>query len=183
MFRLLGEREIGDETRFVRPVIATFEGPDGATFERFVVRSPGAVGVVPLRIDSARGPVVTLLRQYRPALDAWLWELPAGMRDVDGEPPEETGRRELIEEAGLSPRTIEPVCGFHNSAGMTDSFTHVFVATDLDPVPASAQSIEETVMEVHDVSLDDAIGMIERGEITDAKTIIGLLLVARRLDR
>jgi 8-oxo-dGDP phosphatase len=183
MFRLVAEDDLGDPTRFVRPVIATFETADGRTFSRFVVRSPGAVGVVPLQFDVEGTPIVTLVRQYRPAIDAWIWEIPAGMRDVEGEPPAETGRRELVEEAGLEAATIEQLTGFHNSAGMTDSFTHVFLATDLTATESSAQSIEEEVMEVHQLALGDCLAMVERGEITDAKTVIGLLLLARRLGR
>src|SRR6187431_2772063 len=82
-------------------VVAEFEAPDGSHFIRDIVRSPGAVAVVPVRFDGDGQPWVTLVRQYRPPYERDLIEVPAGMRDVPGEPPEETGRRELVEEAGL----------------------------------------------------------------------------------
>ncbi len=84
-----------------RVVTAEFEAPDGSLFRRDIVRSPGAVGVVPL-IDVDGQPSVVLVSQYRPPYERSVIEIPAGMRDVPGEPPEQTGRRELVEEAGLA---------------------------------------------------------------------------------
>ena len=85
------------------------------------MRSPGAVGVVPILFDAEGKPSVVLVRQYRAALDAELLEIPAGMRDVEGEPPEITARRELAEEVGLAAGRLELLTVFHNSAGMTDA--------------------------------------------------------------
>ena len=73
-----------------------FRAPDGSTFERDVVHHPGAVAVVPLIDDD-----IVLVRQYRSALDDFLLEIPAGLRDISGEPPIETAQRELIEELSL----------------------------------------------------------------------------------
>ena len=80
-----------------------FEAPDGRAFERDIVRSPGAVAVVPLLFDAEGMPSVVLVRQYRPPFDRYVLEIPAGMRDVPDEPPELTADRELVEEAGLRP--------------------------------------------------------------------------------
>jgi ADP-ribose pyrophosphatase len=181
-FRRVGEREV-HHGHIWRVVVGTFEGPDGDTFERDVVRSPGAVGIVPVLFDPEGNPSVVLVRQYRPALDAALTEIPAGMRDVDGEPPEDTARRELAEEVGLAAGYLELLTVFHNSAGMTDATTHVFLATGLTRVPSSAHGPEEQAMAVLQVSLADAIADVEAGTITDAKTIVGLLLTAQRLNR
>ena len=74
--------------------------PDGEPFERFIVHHPGAVAIVPVDADRR----VTLVRQYRAAVDRMVLEAPAGTCDVDGEPPEATARRELAEEAGLRGR-------------------------------------------------------------------------------
>ena len=80
----------------------TSRRPTASAFERHIVRSPGAVAVVPLLFDAEGTRPVVLVDQYRPALDRTMLEMPAGMRDVDGEPPEETARRELAEEIGFA---------------------------------------------------------------------------------
>jgi ADP-ribose pyrophosphatase len=150
--------------------------PDGSILEREVVHHPGAVGVVPLHDDGT----VTLVRQYRVAIDAEAWEIPAGLRDVEGEPPDETARRELIEEAGLRPGHLEFLVSFHNSPGFTDERVDIYLATDLLPVPDDRQGVEEAHMAVERISLPSALAMIDDGRITDAKTVIALLLTARR---
>lgn len=179
-FRHLGEREV-HQGQIWRVVVATYEGPDGTVFERDVVRSPGAVAVVPLRFDCEGNPAVVLVRQYRPALDRWVLEIPAGMRDVPGEPPEVTAARELAEEAGFRPSEVVSLVLVEPSAGMTDATHHVFVASGLEPVALAPHGPEEQVLERLEVPLDEALAMVDRGEITDAKSVIGLLLTARRL--
>ena len=104
-----------------------FRAPNGEAFSREVVRHPGAVSVVPLLDD---GDVV-LVRQYRAPLDRFLLEIPAGKRDVAGEPPEETARRELAEEVGLVAAELVPLTVFHNSVGFCDEESHVFLGTGL----------------------------------------------------
>jgi 8-oxo-dGTP pyrophosphatase MutT (NUDIX family) len=179
-FRRIGEREV-HRGHIWRVVVGTFESPDGSTFERDIVRSPGAVGVVPVLFDPEGNPSVVLVRQYRPTLDRALTEIPAGMRDVDGEPPDETARRELAEEVGFAAGYLELLSVFTNSAGMTDATTHVYLATGLTPVPKSAHGPEEESMAVLQMSLADAVAEVEAGTITDAKTMVGLLLTERRL--
>jgi 8-oxo-dGTP pyrophosphatase MutT (NUDIX family) len=139
-----------------------------------VVHHPGAVGVVPV-VDE--GSAVLLVRQYRSSIDAELLEIPAGLRDVDGEPPEETARRELIEEVGRRAGRLEKLCAFHNSPGFCDEVVHVFAAFDLEPCDRDLQGIEEQHMTVERVSLDDVPGLVASGAITDAKTVIGLSLL------
>jgi ADP-ribose pyrophosphatase len=153
---------------------ATFEAPDGTTFERDVVHHPGAVGVVPVIEE---GSAVLLVRQYRSSVDAELLEIPAGLRDVAGEPPEETARRELIEEVGMRAGRIEKLCAFHNSPGFCDEVVHVFAAFDLEPCDRDLQGIEEQHMTIERVALDAVPGMVASGAISDAKTVIGLSLV------
>ena len=179
-FRTVGERTVY-QGHLWRVVLDTLEGPDGQRFERDVVRSPGAVGIVPVLFDPEGTPSVVLVRQYRAALAAEITEIPAGMRDVDGEPPETTARRELAEEVGLAAGRLDLLTVFHNSAGMTDAATHVFLATGLTPVPPSAHGPEEEAMVVLQMPLAEAVTEVARGAITDAKTVIGLLLTERRL--
>ncbi len=166
-----------------RAAAVTIEGAGGERFEREIVFSPGAVAVVPVLFDAEGTPAVVLVRQYRAALDADLLEIPAGTRDVEGEDPATTASRELTEEAGFAAERFELLASFYNAAGMTDSLTHVFVATDLSPAPRDLHGPEEHEMEVVHLALADAMAMIDRGEITDAKTLVGLLLVDRKLGR
>ncbi len=158
-------------------VRATFRAPDGSVFTREVVRHPGAVSVVALHADDT----VTLVRQYRAALDRELLEIPAGKRDVPGEAPEITAARELAEEVGLHAGRLEPLAEFVNSAGFSDEYSYVFLGTDLTEVPDARQGLEEQHMAIERIPLGRAADLIARHEIVDAKTVIGLTLaVARR---
>ena len=161
--------------------VAEFESPEGEAFTRDIVRSPGAVAAVPLRFDTDGAPRVVLVSQYRPPLDDYVIEVPAGMRDVAGEPTEITAARELVEEVGLQPGNLEHLLDMYPSAGMTDSVLTLYLATDLTEVPRETHGPEEAHMKVLDVPLAEAVDMVLRGEIHDAKTVIGLLLVERRL--
>jgi len=176
-FEKLDERMVY-EGHVIALGVGTFAGPDGSTFERDVVHHPGAVSVVPIIDDH-----VVLIRQYRAALDDLLLEIPAGKRDIDGEPPEQTAHRELVEEVGLRAGGLVRLAEFYNSPGFSDEHSYVFLAVDLEPVAASAQGIEEEHMTIEQVPLDDILGLIATGEMRDAKTIIGLTLALRHLGR
>lgn len=160
---------------------AEFEAPDGRRFERDIVRSPGAVGVVPLVFDPEGNPSVVLVSQYRPPYEESVIEIPAGMRDIDGEDTAEVARRELIEEAGLTAGQVDLLGEIYPSPGMTDSVTTIYLATDCTPVPTDRQGPEEDFMEILHIPLADALAMVDGGEIVDAKTVTGLLLTDRRL--
>ena len=154
---------------------ATFEGPSGR-FDRDIVHHPGAVVVVPLT-DSG---TVFMVRQFRAAIGSDLLELPAGKRDVTGEPPEETARRELAEEVGLSATDVRLLARFYNSPGFTDELSWLYLATGLDEVPTDRQGHEEQLMSLEEIPLADVPAMIADGRIEDAKSIIGLTLTALR---
>jgi 8-oxo-dGDP phosphatase len=173
-FTKLGEEELVRGKVF-RVVSSRFRGPEGDEFERLIIHHPGAVGVVPLHDDGT----VTLVRQYRVALEHDLLEIPAGTRDVEGEDERLTAERELAEEAGLAAGRVEHLTTFHNAPGMSDETIAVFLARDLADVAHDRQSVEEHAMTVERLPLDEALAMIEDGRITDAKTIIGLTLTAR----
>lgn len=162
-------------------VSGTFVDPQGQEFTRDIVRSPGAVAVVPIFWDEHGATHVVLVRQYRAAFDAAIIEIPAGMRDVPDEIPEETARRELIEECGYSAGTLHLLHEFFPSPGMTDAVLHVYLATDLSVVERRTHGPEEDHMEVLTMSLDQAVEMVVSGEINDAKATIGLLLAERHL--
>lgn len=154
-----------------------FRAPDGTEFERDIVRHPGAVSVVPVLEDGS----VVLVRQYRAPLDAMMLEIPAGKRDVADEPIELTARRELVEEVGYDAGSLELLAMFHNSVGFCDEQSFVFLATDLVSAEMDRQGIEEASMEVVVVPLQHTVAMIAAGEISDAKTVIGLTLARDRL--
>jgi len=156
---------------------ATFLDPDGEPFDRDIVRHPGAVAVVAVTEASS----VVLVHQYRPAVDGWLLEIPAGTRDVDGEPSEETARRELAEEVGLAADRLERLVRTANTPGFCDEFTDIYLATGLRPVASDRQGAEERFMEVVEVPLDRFDPMVDDGSIVDAQTILGVGLARRRL--
>ena len=176
-FTFVGERAIYDGF-VIRVVEGEFETPEGDRVLRDVVRHPGAVAVV--AID---GDEVVLVRQYRAALHTDLLELPAGKRDVDGEPPEITAARELEEEVGLRPLDLEFLTGLHCSVGFCDEYVHIFLATQFESVPVEHDGPEEAHMTIERWSLDDASAGLADGRISDAKTLIGLHAALRRLGR
>lgn len=180
VFRHLDDRQV-HQGHVWRVVVADFEGPDGTRFQRDIVRSPGAVAIVPLVFDAEGNPSVVLVEQYRPPYERAILEIPAGMRDVVGEPTAETARRELAEEAGLVPERLDLLVELYPSPGMTDSVTTVYLATGCTPVARQLHGPEEEHSRLLHVPLDDAVAMIENGEIADAKSVAGLLLTERRL--
>ena len=174
-FRAAGE-DVVYQSRLLRVARGRFVAPDGAEFERDVVHHPGWVAVVPVTDDGQ----VICVRQYRPALGTWLLEIPAGIRDVDGEEPELTARRELAEEAGVAAEHVELVATIHNSPGFADEQGLIFLATGLTEVPLDRQGPEEDHMEVVRVALSEVAGLVASAQVTDAKTVVGLLLAAAR---
>jgi len=176
-FCAVGE-DVVYESRLLRVACGRFRAPDGSEFERDIVHHPGWVAVVPLTADGH----VVCVRQFRAAIGRWLLEIPAGIRDVGDEPLEVTARRELAEEAGLAAESLELVATIHNSPGFADELGFVFLATGLTEVPTDRQGVEEHHMEVVRVALADAPRLVSRGEVTDAKTVVGLLVASSRAD-
>lgn len=183
-FRHLDDRELF-AGRVWTAVVGSFSAPDGERFDREIVRSRGAVASVPITYapdDAVREhPLVTLIAQYRPAIDRVVVEIPAGMRDVDGEDDAENARRELAEEVGLAATALELLTVIHPSVGMTDSTCAIFLATGCTPVPRVPQGAEEDHAEVMTMPLADAVAEVAGGRITDAKSVAGLLLAERYL--
>lgn len=176
-FRRIGERE-RLKLGFLTVVTGTFVGPDGFTFERDIIRHPGAVCVVPL---DAEGRVVCV-RQYRSAIDRYVLEIPAGKMDVPGEAPVVGAQRELAEEVGLTAGTLTPLVTFFNSPGFTDETTHCFLAEELTDVGQSTQGIEEDHMTVERFPLDELHELMARRELVDAKTIIACTVAKHHVD-
>ncbi|HWD51772.1 MAG TPA: NUDIX hydrolase [Acidimicrobiales bacterium] len=175
-FRQLDESLI-HQAWFISMVRAHFVDPHGTVFEREIVRHPGAVAVVAVTDDDA----VLLVRQYRPAVDRWLYEIPAGTCDVDGEPEETTAHRELAEEVGQQATELTELTRCLNTPGFCDEVTTIFLGTGLTEVADNRQGIEEHFMTVAKVPLDRFDGLVDDGTIVDAATILGVGLARRRL--
>jgi len=148
--------------------------PDGSIARRDVIDHPGAVGVVALDEQDQ----VVLLRQYRQPLRRHLWELPAGLLDVDGEQPWAAAKRELHEEAALTATTWHVLLDLHTSPGMTNEAIRIYLARGLNAVP-SAQRFqaehEEVTMTVQRIALAEALVMIQRGSLTNGPAVAGVL--------
>lgn len=155
------------------------EAPNGERYVRSVVHHPGAVVAVPVVDDD-----VILVRQFRAAAGRALLEVPAGKRDVAGEAPEATAARELEEEIGQSPGRLAKLAEFYNSPGFCDEYTYLFCATELSALPQRhGVTAEEQTMSIERVPLAATMELIASGELIDAKSIVGLLLAQRLLER
>jgi ADP-ribose pyrophosphatase len=151
------------------------EDPNGAPFDRFVIRHPGAVAIVPLHDDGH----VTLVRQYRAPVDAMVLEIPAGTCDRK-ESLEDTAHRELAEECGLAAASLEVLLGTWNTPGVSDQETWLYLATGLTEVEARPDGIEEGFMTIEKVHLDDIDALVADGTIKDESTVLGLYMARDR---
>ncbi len=142
--------------------------PGGRLHHRQIVRHPGAVTILPM-VDQEH---VCLISNYRVSVDATLIELPAGTREPD-ESPQRTAHRELIEETGYEAGQMTPMRDFLLSPGILDERMHLFLATELREVGAARE--EGELIENLVVPFATALEMVEKGQIQDAKTIVGLL--------
>jgi len=138
-----------------------------------IVRHPGGAGVLPLHDDGT----VTLIRQLRPAVDAYTLEIPAG-RLGPGEKPAECGRRELEEETGLGASHMEPLGIIYPSPGVFDEIVHLFLATGLTQGKAQPEQYEDIAR--CRIPLSEALDMARDGRIVDGKTIAALMRASGR---
>jgi ADP-ribose pyrophosphatase len=165
--RVLGHRTVYDG-KVLALHVDEVEEPGGVRATREVVRHRGSVAMLAVSADDR----VILVRQYRYAVDDALWELPAGRLDP-GETPEQGARRELIEEVGLEADAVEPLAVFYTTPGFCDELMHVFRASGLRQVPPRPE--EDERIEPQWFELDQALAMIQRGEIKEGKTLVALL--------
>ena len=164
--------------RIIRVVTDVVRMPDGGTGERDVVRHPGSVGVV--AVDDNLD--VLLIKQYRHPVGAALWEVPAGIRDVDGEDPQRTAARELHEETGWAAGEYRHLCAGHPSPGCSDERFEVYLARELhDTGQRPAGEHEESELELRWVPLAEACEWVLDGRITNAMCAAGVLAAARVL--
>lgn len=142
---------------------------------RDVIEHLGSVGVIALD-DRDR---VLLVRQYRHAVGRLLWEAPAGLRDVAGEPLHELARRELLEEAGYRAERWDTLVDVFPSSGMSDERVRIFLARGVTEVPADQIDFEriheEADMPVVWVPLDEAVRKVLAGEVHNMIATTGVL--------
>lgn len=150
--------------------------PDGSVGDLEMIRHPGAAAVVPFASDPAgEDPQLLLIKQYRYATERVIYEIPAGRLDP-GETPLSCAIRELQEETGCTASRVEPLITIYTTPGFTDEKIHLFMATGLT-MGASALEPDEFI-EVVTMRLSAVLGMIERGEIVDGKTLVAVLYAA-----
>jgi ADP-ribose pyrophosphatase len=145
--------------------------PSGVQARRDIVHHTGSVVVLAVD-DTGREPKVLLLRQYRHAAQQYLWELCAGRIDA-GESPLPAAKRELLEETGFRAKHWKRIFQFYASPGFVAETMAVYLAHGLSA--GQAQPEEDEVIETRFFPLRDAVGMVMRGVIRDAKTISGVL--------
>lgn len=151
--------------------------PDGGSALRETVAHPGAVAVVALDDDDR----VVLIRQYRHPVRRYLWELPAGLLDVAGEPLPAAAARELAEEVALAAGEWSVLLDLRTAPGFCDEAIRVFLARDLRPVPVADRhqgTAEESDLTVVRVPLEDAVAAVLDGTVLNAVAVAGILATA-----
>jgi 8-oxo-dGTP pyrophosphatase MutT (NUDIX family) len=162
------------EGQIVAVRVDTVQMPDGSSTDREVVRHADSVAVVALDAQQR----VLLIRQYRHPIGRKLWELPAGLRDQDGEPPLETARRELAEETGIRAATWVTLVDLHPSPGISTEAVRVYLATDLKVQDRAGDAAgEEKDLEQRWLPLRRALEEVLSGAITNGLAVAGLLAV------
>ncbi len=159
------------EGRVIKVSVDTVDLPNGVRLPLEIVRHPGGAAAVAIDADSR----VCLLHQYRHAAGGFIYELPAGKLEPN-EPPDVTVRRELAEEAAMSATHWESLGNFYSSPGVFTEVIHLYLATGLTPVEAAPEQGE--VFQVEWWPLELAVERARNGELTDGKTIIGILRAA-----
>jgi ADP-ribose pyrophosphatase len=172
--------------QFTGPVFTVFTDevlmPGGRYVNRDYMAHIGAVGAVALD-DADR---VALVQQYRHAVGARMWELPAGLIDVAGENLVDAAARELAEEADLVATDWRLLLDVHPTPGSSNEIIRLFLARGLSPVPDADRHVrvgEEAELVTAWVDLDEAVAMALRGEITNAACLVGVLATARLRDQ
>ena len=176
--------EVIRQSRILEFRVDTIESADGHRSTRDIAAHPGGVCVVAIDAQDR----VLFVRQWRHATGGPLLEIPAGTLDrlEDGSIEEHAGAaaRELEEETGSRAGTWRYLGGFYTAPGFTSELMHLYLATDLTAVDGDGlHPDEDERLELRPILFAEALAMAERGEIRDAKSMIGLFRVARLRDR
>ena len=160
--------------RVIEVNIERVELPNGTTASLEIIRHPGGAAVLALDTENR----VCVLRQFRHAAGGWVWELPAGKID-DREPPLDTARRELEEEAGVAAGSWESLGDYLSSPGVLTEVVHLFLATQLTALPPRPE--EHEVLEVHWLPFKDVLQMARSGELRDGKSLVAVFRASARI--
>ena len=154
--------------------VETRRFPNGREHEVSIVRHAPSVVLIPMEDDGR----LVLIRQYRPALDRELWELPAGSLDAD-ESAEAGARRECEEEIGRVPERVERLGAWYPTPGYCDEEMIFFRVSNLKPPPENSphKPDDDEDIETRSMTVAEARGMVDRGEIVDLKTAYALTLL------
>lgn len=145
--------------------------------QREYLEHPGAVVIAPYREVDGRAQVL-MISQYRHPVGTFEWELPAGLLDVDGEPPLGAAQRELAEEVDLTASTWHVLADFYGSPGGMNEALRIYLARDLAAVPVGQRherEAEELGMPCYWVELADAVAAALDGRINNAAAVVGVL--------
>ncbi|OBK75424.1 NUDIX hydrolase [Mycobacterium sp. 1164985.4] len=168
---------VASETLYVGKIFALradeVRMPGGHTARREVVEHYGAVAV--LAMDDDRN--IAMVYQYRHPLGRRLWELPAGLLDLGGEPPHVTAARELKEEAGLSAIAWRVLVDLDSAPGFSDESVRVYLATGLSNVGRPDAHDEEADLTLRWYPLEEAVRLVFAGEIVNSIAVSGILAV------
>ncbi|WKZ23376.1 MAG: NUDIX hydrolase [Candidatus Brocadiaceae baterium WH-1] len=143
---------------------------DGKKVIREVVDHPGSAAIIPFISEDE----IILIRQYRYAIDEMIYEVPAGTLD-EGETSYTCAGRELEEETGYKASKIEPLITICPSPGILNENIHLFKATGLTKTKTDHKE-DELIENIIQVKLDEALKMVKKGIIRDAKTVCCILM-------
>lgn len=145
-------------------------GQSGKRHPRYVVRNKGAVAILPILPDGR----IILIKQFRSPAQRYIYEIPAGTREI-GEDPLKTACRELIEETGYHAGKMDLLCSFYSSPGIFQEELFLYRATELVPGESAMEDGEDITLVI--VDRDQIRSMIRNGEIHDGKTLLALLTI------
>jgi ADP-ribose pyrophosphatase len=182
MERVVGSR-ILHRGRYMTFRVDTIERADGTRSTRDIVGHPGAVAILAVDADDQ----VLFVRQYRTAAQQVLLEIPAGTLDIDTatgatEDPDLAARRELEEETGYRAERWQKLTTFWTAPGFASELMHLYLATDLRPAHPNERlgPDEDEHLRLERMPFSDAIAAVDRGDVADAKSILGLLWLDRQ---
>lgn len=149
--------------------------PNGRTLRLEAVRHRGSV----VMLAQPTADTVVIIRQYRPVINEWIWELPAGSLEV-GEAPDLAAVRECEEEIGLSPRRVTALGTWFATPGLCDEAMHFYLCEDLHTPTGVVHQDEDEQIEPRTVTIAELRDLVERRDVRDMKTVVGLMLLEAR---
>jgi len=173
----ISESEVVFEGMIWNVVRDTFDYSGGVLKREYVVH-PGAVAIIALNEKQE----ILLIKQYRHPVRERLWEIPAGLLDVEGEQKLDAAKRELMEETGYVAGSWEELTSFHTTPGGNNETITIFLAKDARHVGHDLDlEGEEVDMEIQWVALAEAVSSVVRGEMRSPSAAVGIMALALRL--